>query len=144
MGSKLGKLTRLKVNAVDFGSKSISADKSNIKPVHNPNFKQPKHKVNIMFAIKSTVLKWALSALATIPEEQIWNVIEKVLSAIEQRIKNRYADSKIPNFVNVIVLLIRELLKAIHPDSQGGKRITKEEFKSLVSFLIEKNWQKEI
>lgn len=143
MAKSSSNITRKKIQPVDFKNPSLSADFSKIKRVHNPNFKQPKHKVSFMFNIKSTVLSWALGALATIPEAQIWNVIEKVLNTIESRIKARYEGTQIPNFVNMILVLVRELLKTLHPDSAGGRRITKEEFKHLVSFIIDKNWKQE-
>ncbi|MDV7399179.1 hypothetical protein RZS08_47655, partial [Arthrospira platensis SPKY1] len=72
------RIERKKVPAIQFGTPSITSDPSLIRPVPEAPIYNVTYKVNPMFALKSKAIKWALTALATIPEEYLWDFVKTV------------------------------------------------------------------
>lgn len=123
-------MERKEIKPVDFGKAEAKPNPINIKLFTGEIPELPKkHKVKTMFRIKSSILSWGLGVLASIPEEYIWKFVKEVISRIEGKIENS------PKWVKVCFALLVKIVEAVNPDSPGGRRITKEELKSLVDEL---------
>lgn len=123
------KVDRQTVHPADFGREPVLADPSKIQPVAAPKPLTTKHKVYPMFSIKSKVIKWAIGALATIPEEYIWDFIQSILAKLQRRFDGRPGLRKVFEVFSAV-------LTAVEASSDGGRYITKGEVKK----ILEKIW----
>lgn len=126
----MARIERKKINAVGFASKQVKPQTQDLKTVPVPP--KPKHnlKVSRMFSLKQKLLSWGVKIVAVVPEKYIWKFISEVLD----RLKKRIEDS--PSWIKVSFVLLDNIIDALHPDSDGGYMVTKDELHS----IIEKFW----
>lgn len=126
----MARIERKKINAVGFTSHEVKPQTDHLKTVPVPP--KPKHnlKVSRMFSLKQKVLSWGVKLVAVVPEKYIWKFISEVLDRLKDRIENS------PSWIKVSFVLLDNIIDALHPDSDGGYMITKEELHQ----IIEKFW----
>jgi hypothetical protein len=124
-------MERRKIQPIDFSTKDgVKPNLNNVKPFTGKIPELPKkHKVSTMFKIKSKAAEWALGLIATLPEDFIYDLIKRTLQKLEKRVQ------ELPKWAQLVYRLVLLLIAAVDKDSDGGRRITKEEVKGLVDVV---------
>lgn len=102
-------------------------DKSKLKMVKVPP--KPKiAKVNPMFLLKKRAISWVIGLISTIPEEYVWQFLNNILTKLQKRFDSRPG-------LNKVIEVFKAVLDSVATSSDGGRTITKAEFKKIVETI---------
>lgn len=109
-----------------FGNLALKPNKNNLKGVYQPNYKPKKHKVAIMYRLKTKIVSWGIGMLSSIPEELVWDFVSKTMDRIQTK------THKLPNWAKTTFALLDLIIDSVNPNSEQGYVISKNELKEII------------